>query len=59
MFHSSDSDSEDHLTVRGFVDGRGRFTIHVDSDGELRGFYRNAGRWTNTTLCVHEDCEEI
>jgi hypothetical protein len=58
-FHSSVSEKREHLTARGFMGGRGNFTIHVDMDGSLLGFYRNAGRWADKDFNVHQRCEEI
>jgi hypothetical protein len=56
--HISQSEPQEHLTARGFVGGRGRFTIHIGLGGECLGAFPNAGKkLTNKFFDIGKKCE--
>jgi hypothetical protein len=56
--HISESESRTHITARGFVGGRGRFTIHAEPEGRCLDAFRNAGKLTGVYFDIDNKCEE-
>jgi hypothetical protein len=57
--HSSQSERQKHITVRGFVKGLGCFTLHVDATGRCLGVFGNAGVWMDKEFDILNKCERM
>jgi hypothetical protein len=57
--HSSILQRRPHFTGRGFLQGIGRWTIHVDEKGVCLDFYNNAGPWTNKYFNIRKNCDRL
>jgi hypothetical protein len=55
--HKSDTDAKEHITARGFVRGRGCYTIHADLSGECLNIWDNAGKLTGKAFNLGNKCE--
>jgi hypothetical protein len=58
-FHRSKSEYRKHITARGFVKGRGAFTIHAGCKGKCLGVFRNAGVWTGAFFNIENKCDGV
>jgi hypothetical protein len=56
--HTS-SEPREHITARGFVHRRGRFTLHADASGRCLGLFKGAGRFTGRLFDINENCERL
>jgi hypothetical protein len=57
--HRSKSERRKHNTARGFVEGRGAFTIHVDRNGGCLGVFDNVGEWTDIFFDIYNECDGV
>jgi hypothetical protein len=57
--HRSKSERRRHITARGFVEGRGSFTIHAGRKGRWFDVFENAGNWTEIFFDISNKCEAV